>query len=416
MTDTTVSSVATPATASHASAQATAFTVILAVSFCHGINDIMQSLLSAIYPLLKANYGLDFWQIGLLTFTFQVTASLLQPLIGMVTDKRPMPYSLPYGMASSLIGLIVLAYAGHYFLLLVGASLIGIGSAIFHPESSRIARFASGGRFGLAQSLFQVGGNFGQSMGPLLAAFIVVPFGQTSIAWFSVGSLIGILVLWRVGGWYSRLRAAQANRMTASFVSPFPRRKVMWALAVLTLLVLTKNAYIASLASYFTFYAMHKFGVSVQMSQVMLFLFLGASALGILIGGPFGDRYGQKAMIWFSIVGVLPFTLALPYANLEWTMILTVVIGLILSSAFSNIVVFAQELVPGRVGMIAGIFFGFAFGVGGIAAAVLGVVADMKGIDFVFQICSYLPLLGLLTVFLPNMKEARKREATGVSA
>lgn len=407
MTDTTATAVASPATASHASAQATAFTVILAVSFCHCINDIMQSLLSAIYPLLKENYGLDFWQIGLLTFTFQVTASLLQPVIGMVTDKRPMPYSLPYGMASSLIGLIVLAYAGHYALLLVGASLIGIGSAIFHPESSRIARFASGGRFGLAQSLFQVGGNFGQSMGPLLAAFIVVPFGQTSIAWFAVGSLIGIFVLWRVGGWYSRLRATQGTRKAVSFVSPFPRRKVMGALLVLTLLVLTKNAYISSLASYYTFYSIHKFGVSVQMSQVMLFLFLGASALGILLGGPFGDRYGQKAMIWFSIVGVLPFTLALPYANFEWTMVLTVLIGLILSSAFSNIVVFAQELVPGRVGMIAGIFFGFAFGVGGIAAAVLGVVADMKGIDFVFQICSYLPFLGLLTVFLPNMKQAR---------
>jgi len=410
LSDTTATGVA-PATASHASAQATAFTVILAVSFCHGINDIMQSLLSAIYPLLKDNYGLDFWQIGLLTFTFQVTASLLQPVIGMITDKRPMPYSLPYGMAASLVGLVVLAYAGHYWLLLIGASLIGIGSAIFHPESSRIARFASGGRFGLAQSLFQVGGNFGQSMGPLLAAFIVVPFGQTSISWFAVGSLIGIVVLWQVGGWYSRMRAAQANRKTASFVSPFPRRKVMWALAVLTLLVLTKNAYIASLSSYYTFYAIHKFGVSVQMSQVMLFLFLGASALGILLGGPFGDRYGQKAMIWFSIVGVLPFTLALPYANLEWTMVLTVLIGLILSSAFSNIVVFAQELVPGRVGMIAGIFFGFAFGMGGIAAAVLGVVADMKGIDFVYQICSYLPLLGLLTVFLPNMREARKLEA-----
>lgn len=411
MTDTTATSIAPPAGASLSSAQATAFTVILAVSFCHGINDIMQSLLPAIYPLLKENYGLDFWQIGLLTFTFQVTASLLQPVIGMITDKRPMPYSLPYGMASSLIGLIVLAYAGHYALLLVGASLIGIGSAIFHPESSRIARFASGGRFGLAQSLFQVGGNFGQSMGPLLAAFIVVPFGQTSISWFAVGSLIGIIVLWRVGGWYSRMRAAQGNRKAASFVSPFPRRKVMGALAVLTLLVLTKNAYIASLSSYYTFYSIHKFGVSVQMSQVMLFLFLGASALGILLGGPFGDRYGQKAMIWFSIVGVLPFTLALPYANFEWTMVLTVLIGLILSSAFSNIVVFAQELVPGRVGTIAGIFFGFAFGMGGIAAAVLGVIADMKGIDFVFQVCSYLPLLGLLTVFLPNMKEARKAQA-----
>ena len=412
MTDTTATSIAPPAGASLASAQATAFTVILAVSFCHGINDIMQSLLPAIYPLLKENYGLDFWQIGLLTFTFQVTASLLQPIIGMITDKRPMPYSLPYGMASSLIGLVVLAYAGHYALLLVGASLIGIGSAIFHPESSRIARFASGGRFGLAQSLFQVGGNFGQSMGPLLAAFIVVPFGQTSISWFAVGSLIGIIVLSRVGGWYSRMRAAQGNRKAASFVSPFPRKKVMGALAVLTLLVLTKNAYIASLSSYYTFYSIHKFGVSVQMSQVMLFLFLGASALGILLGGPFGDRYGQKAMIWFSIVGVLPFTLALPYANFEWTMVLTVLIGLILSSAFSNIVVFAQELVPGRVGTIAGIFFGFAFGMGGIAAAVLGVVADMKGIDFVFQVCSYLPLLGLLTVFLPNMKEARKAQAT----
>jgi FSR family fosmidomycin resistance protein-like MFS transporter len=411
LTDTTATSIAPPASASLPSVQATAFTVILAVSFCHGINDIMQSLLPAIYPLLKENYGLDFWQIGLLTFTFQVTASLLQPVIGMITDKRPMPYSLPYGMASSLIGLIVLAYAGHYALLLVGASLIGIGSAIFHPESSRIARFASGGRFGLAQSLFQVGGNFGQSMGPLLAAFIVVPFGQTSISWFAVGSLIGIIVLSRVGGWYSRMRTAQGNRKAASFVSPFPRKKVMGALAVLTLLVLTKNAYIASLSSYYTFYSIHKFGVSVQMSQVMLFLFLGASALGILLGGPFGDRYGQKAMIWFSIVGVLPFTLALPYANFEWTMVLTVLIGLILSSAFSNIVVFAQELVPGRVGTIAGIFFGFAFGMGGIAAAVLGVVADMKGIDFVFQICSYLPLLGLLTVFLPNMKEARKAQA-----
>ncbi|CAH2407555.1 MFS transporter [Mesorhizobium escarrei] len=410
MTDTTATSAATPATASHTSAQATAFSVILAVSFCHCVNDIMQSLLSAIYPLLKDNYRLDFWQIGLLTFTFQVTASLLQPLIGMVTDKRPMPYSLPYGMASSLIGLIVLAYAGHYWLLLIGASLIGIGSAIFHPESSRIARFASGGRFGLAQSLFQVGGNLGQAIGPLLAAFIVVPFGQTSIAWFAAGSLIGIIVLWRVGGWYSRLRASLASRKAADFVSPFPRRKVMGALAVLTLLVLTKNAYVASLASYYTFYAIDKFGVSVQMSQVMLFLFLGASALGILLGGPFGDRYGEKAMIWFSIVGVLPFTLALPYANFEWTMILTVLIGLILSSAFPNIVVFAQELVPGRVGMIAGIFFGFAFGMGGIAAAVLGVVADLKDIDFVFQICSYLPLLGLLTVFLPNMRQARKLE------
>ena len=403
----------TTATAGRTSAQATAFAVILAVSFCHGINDIMQSLLAAIYPLLKTNYGLDFWQIGLLTFTFQLTASLLQPVIGTITDRRPMPYSLPWGMASSLAGLIVLAYAGHYWLLLAGASMIGIGSAIFHPESSRIARLASGGRHGLAQSLFQVGGNFGQAMGPLLAAFIVVPFGQASIAWFAVGSLVGIVVLWQVGGWYSRLRAAQAARKAARFVSPFSRSRVMWALTILALLVFSKNAYIASISSYYTFYAIHKFGVSVQMSQVMLFLFLGASALGILLGGPFGDRYGQKAMIWFSIVGVLPFTLALPYANFEWTMVLTVLIGLILSSAFSNIVVFAQELVPGRIGMIAGIFFGFAFGMGGIAAAVLGIVADVKGIDYVYQVCSFLPFAGLLTIFLPNMKEAGRLTRTG---
>ncbi|MHA6686581.1 MFS transporter [Mesorhizobium sp. A556] len=398
---------ATATPSSHAPARVTALSVILAVSLCHGINDIMQSLLSAIYPLLKDNYGLDFWQIGLLTFTFQMTASMLQPVVGIVTDKKPMPYSLPYGMASSLIGLVVLAYAGHYWLLLVGASFIGIGSAVFHPESSRIARLASGGKHGLAQSLFQVGGNAGQAAGPLLAAFIVVPFGQTSIAWFAFGSLIGILVLWRVSGWYARLRTAMKNSKAAAFVSPFSRSRVGWALAVLTLLVLTKNAYIASLTSYYTFYVIERFGVSMQMSQILLFVFMGASALGILLGGPFGDRYGQKAMIWFSIVGVLPFTLALPYANFEWTVILTILIGLIMSSAFSNIVVFAQELVPGRVGMIGGIFFGLAFGVGGIAAALLGIVADMKGIDFVFRICSYLPFLGLLTIFLPNMKDAK---------
>ena len=411
MTDTTATPATPPAPAGLSSAQATAFTVILAVSFGHFINDIMQSLLSAIYPLLKDNYSLDFWQIGLLTFTFQVTASLLQPVVGIITDKRPMPFSLPWGMASSLVGLVVLAYAGHYWLLLAGASLIGIGSAIFHPESSRIARLASGGKHGLAQSLFQVGGNAGQAMGPLLAAFIVVPFGQTSIAWFAVGSLVGIIVLWQVGNWYVRLRARSAARPAAGHVSPFSRNRVAWALVILTVLVLSKNAYIASLSSYYTFYTIQKFGVSVQMSQVLLFLFLGASALGILLGGPFGDRYGQKAMIWFSIVGVLPFTLALPYANLEWTIVLTILIGLILSSAFSNIVVFAQELVPGRVGMVAGIFFGFAFGMGGIAAALLGVVADHKGIDFVYRICSYLPLLGLLTIFLPNMKQARRLAA-----
>jgi len=382
-------------------AQNTAFMVILAVSFCHMVNDIMQSLLAAIYPLLKESYQLDFWQIGLLTFTFQVTASLLQPVIGMYTDRRPLPYSLPWGMASSMVGLFVLAYAGHYWILLAGAALIGIGSAVFHPESSRVARLASGGRFGLAQSLFQVGGNFGQSLGPLLAAFIVVPFGQDSVAWFAALALLGIVVLWQVGAWYARYRANAAKKPHSSLMPPLPRRRVMMALVILTLLTFSKNAYMASISSYYTFYAIEKFGVSVQTSQVLLFLFLGAAALGILLGGPFGDRYGQKAMIWFSILGVLPFTLALPYANLQWTIVLTILIGLILSSAFSNIVVFAQELVPGRVGMIAGIFFGFAFGMGGIAAALLGVLADHKGIDYVYWVCSFLPLVGLLTIFLP---------------
>lgn len=391
-----------------APATGTAFAVILAVSLCHGINDIMQSLLSAIYPLLKANYGLDFWQIGLLTFTFQFTASLLQPLVGIVTDRKPMPFSLATGMTSSLIGLLILAYAGDYWLLLAGASLIGIGSSIFHPESSRIARLASGGRYGMAQSLFQVGGNAGAAIGPLLAAFIVVPYGQSSVAWFAAGSLLGIVVLYQVGNWYKRLLASIAKgAKPAGPMMILPRNRVMWALAVLTVLVLSKNAYMAGISSYYTFYVIEKFGVSVQMSQVLLFAFLGASALGTLLGGPFGDRFGQKAVIWFSIAGVIPFTLALPYANYEWTIALTILIGLIMSSAFSNIVVFAQELVPGRVGMIAGIFFGFAFGMGGIAAALLGVVADAKGIEYIYRACSFLPLLGLLTVFLPDMKQAR---------
>ena len=275
-------------------AQNTAFMVILAVSFCHMVNDIMQSLLAAIYPLLKESYQLDFWQIGLLTFTFQVTASLLQPVIGMYTDRRPLPYSLPWGMASSMVGLFVLAYAGHYWILLAGAALIGIGSAVFHPESSRVARLASGGRFGLAQSLFQVGGNFGQSLGPLLAAFIVVPFGQDSVAWFAALALLGIVVLWQVGAWYARYRANAAKKPDSSLMPPLPRRRVMMALVDLTLLTFSKNAYMASISSYYTFYAIEKFGVSVQTSQVLLFLFLGAAALGILLGGPFGDRYGQR--------------------------------------------------------------------------------------------------------------------------
>lgn len=399
------------ATARRMQADTTAYAVILAVSFCHLLNDVMQSLLAAIYPMLKADYGLDFWQIGVLTMTFQVTASLLQPLIGMVTDKKPMPYSLPVGMGSSMVGLFILAFASDYTLLILGAAFIGIGSAIFHPEASRVARLASGGRYGLAQSLFQVGGNFGSALGPLLAAFIVVPRGQGSVAWFSAAALLGMIILWQVGKWYSRYRIRSAKRQASAATIALPRRKIVIALVVLALLVFTKNIYLASLSSYFTFFVIHKFGVTVQQSQLMLFIFLGAAAAGTVAGGPVGDRFGPKFVIWFSILGVLPFTLALPYANLEWTMVLTAVIGLILASAFPAIVVFAQELVPGRVGMIAGIFFGFAFGMAGIAAAVLGVVADARGIEFVYLVCSYLPLLGLLTIFLPSQREMRTSAA-----
>ncbi|WP_265517439.1 MFS transporter [Nitratireductor luteus] len=396
----------TAAIRARSSGETTAYTIILAVSFCHLLNDVMQSLLSALYPMLKESYGLDFWQIGLLTMAFQVTASLLQPLIGMYTDKRPMPYSLPVGMGSTLAGLLFLAYAQEYSFLLLGAMLIGFGSAVFHPESSRVARLASGGRYGLAQSLFQVGGNAGSAIGPLLAAFIVVPRGQDSVAWFSLAALVGMMVLWRVGNWYSRYCAANGRRPGAA-VPMLPRRTVVVALVVLTILTFSKHIYLASLTSYYTFYVIHKFGVSVQASQILLFVFLGGAALGTILGGPIGDRVGAKTVIWFSILGVLPFTLALPYADLTWTIVLTGVIGVVMASAFPAIVVFAQELVPGRVGMIAGIFFGLAFGMAGIAAAVLGVIADWKGIEFVFVACSFLPLLGLLTILLPDTRAAR---------
>jgi FSR family fosmidomycin resistance protein-like MFS transporter len=381
------------------------FSILLAVSFCHLLNDVMQSLLAAIYPMLKQNYGLAFWQIGLLTMAFQVTASLLQPFIGGFTDRRPMAYSTTVGMGSSLIGIIMLAFAGSYAALLVGAALVGIGSAIFHPESSRIARTASGGHHGLAQSLFQVGGNSGTALGPLLAAFVVLPRGQESIAWFAVAALLGMIILWKVGQWDTHARPKLSS--VSDLLLPFSRRRTATALVVLALLVFSKNIYLASLSSYYTFYTIHRFGVTVQQSQLLLFVFLGSTAVGTMLGGLVGDRVGTKTVIWFSILGVLPFTLALPYADLQWTIVLSVLIGLILSSAFPAIVVFAQELVPGRVGMIAGVFFGFAFGMAGIAAAVLGVVADAKGIDFVYEICSYLPLIGVLTVFLPAMEEAR---------
>ncbi|WP_325052103.1 MFS transporter [Sinorhizobium meliloti] len=349
---------ATVTSAGSISPEKTAFSVILAVSFCHMLNDIMQSLLTALYPLLKENYALDFVQIGLLTFTFQVTASMLQPAIGIVTDRWALPYSLPFAMLSTCMGLLLLANADHFWMLLLAASLIGIGSAIFHPESSRVARLASGGRHGLAQSLFQVGGNAGSALGPLLAAFIVLPFGQGSLGWFSIVAITGFFVLSWVSMWYVRHRRATMSRPVPSRALPLPKTRVLWTIAILVLLTATKNVYLTSISSYFTFFVIERFDTSVQQAQLMLFLFLGSAAAGTFLGGPIGDRYGARFVIWFSILGVVPFTLLLPYANLFWTGVLSVIIGLIFSSAFSAIVVFAQELVPGRVGLIAGVFFG----------------------------------------------------------
>ena len=389
-----------------ANAEGAVFAVIVAASVCHMLNDILQSMLSAIYPMLKDGYNLDFWQIGLLTFTFQVTASLLQPAIGLVIDKRPMPWSLPLGMASSLCGLLLLAFAHSYPVLILGAALIGIGSAVFHPEASRVARMASGGRFGMAQSFFQVGGNFGQALGPLLAAFIIVPRGQGAVAWFAVVAMLGIVLLSWLARWYEAQRRAALARAVTQKPAPFDRNRTFAILTLLMLLTFSKNAYTASLTSYYTFYTIETFGVSVQFSQVLLFIYLGATALGTLLGGPIGDRIGARAVIRFSILGALPFTLALPYVDLFWTATFSFLIGLILASAFPAIVVMAQEMVPGRVGMIAGLFFGFAFGMGGIAAALLGVLADAHGIAFVYKVCSFLPFVGLLALFLPDQRRA----------
>jgi FSR family fosmidomycin resistance protein-like MFS transporter len=390
-------------------ADQTVFAILAALSFCHFLNDMMQSLLPAIYPMLKTNYALSFTQVGLLTLTFQGTASLFQPVVGIVTDKRPQPYALFSGMGFTLVGLLLLANASHYWLLIVAASLVGMGSAIFHPDASRVARMASGGRLGLAQSLFQVGGNVGSAIGPLLAAFIVLPFGQPSLAWFSLAALTAMVVLWNVGGWYKRNHAAVAKRKAYGVPPELPRARVVATLVILGMLVFSKYIYLASLSSYYTFYLIHKFGVSVQTSQILLFVFLGAVAVGTIIGGPLGDRFGRKYVIWVSILGVLPFTLVLPHLGLVGTAILTVPIGLILASAFPAIIVYAQELLPSRVGMVAGIFFGFAFGMGGVGAAGLGIIADAKGIDFVYTMCSFLPAIGLLTVFLPNIEGPRKR-------
>ena len=405
MSDAAATRVASPLPA--AAAAATVFPILLAIAFSHMLNDMIQLLLPAIYPMLKQRYSLSFAQIGLITLTFQITASLLQPWIGAYTDRRPMPYSLPVGMLFSLAGLLLLSSAHSFASLIVAAATIGVGSSIFHPESSRVARMASGGRFGMAQSIFQVGGNAGQSLGPLMAAYIILPYGQGSVAWFSLAAILAMTILSGIGRWYARaLSAARARPRKVGAGNGLSARQVRMALGILVVLIFSKYFYLASLNSYYTFYLIHRFGVSVQDAQLHLFAFLFAVATGTLIGGPVGDRIGRKLVIWVSILGVLPFTLALPHANLLWTGVLSVVIGLVLSSAFSAIIVYAQELVPGKVGTIAGVFFGFAFGLGGLGAAFLGWLADQTSIGFVYQLCAFLPVLGILTAFLPNVEAA----------
>jgi FSR family fosmidomycin resistance protein-like MFS transporter len=393
------------ATAQPVSQPGTSFGVLGKISASHMINDMMQSLIVAIYPILKSDFQLSFTQIGFITLTFQLTASLFQPMVGLYTDRRPVPYSLPVGMTSTLLGLLVLAYAWNYPALLLAAAMIGTGSAIFHPESSRVARMASGGRHGLAQSLFQVGGNTGSALGPLVAAAVIVPFGQHSVAWFAGAALLGIVLLTQVGHWYAARRtAAAAVAARRPPASPFPRGKVVGVVAVLLVLIFSKYFYMAGLSTFYTFYLIDKFGLSVQSAQMHLFVFLFASAVGTLAGGPIGDRIGRKPVIWFSILGAAPFALLLPHVGLFWTTALTVVIGLILSSAFSAILVYAQECMPGRIGMVSGLFFGFAFGMGGLGAALLGLLADRTSIDFVYHVIAYLPLLGVVAALLPTIE------------
>jgi MFS transporter, FSR family, fosmidomycin resistance protein len=386
-------------------AGASAFGILAAITFCHFLNDVATSLLPAIYPMLKSGFDLSFAQIGVLTLVYQGIASMLQPVIGLYTDHRPQPYFLPFGMTCTLLGLATLAFAPSYLVLLAGGGLLGIGSAIFHPESSRLARLASGGAHGFAQSLFQVGGNAGNSLAPLLAAFFILPRGQSSIAWFALVALAGIIVLSVVGRWYKNSgHTVRKSARSAAARLALPAAQVRRAIAVLVALIFSKFFYLSSITSYYIFYLMHRFDMSTQSAQLCLFVFLVSAAVGTFVGGPIGDRIGRKRVIWASILGVLPFTLALPYVGLPATIVLSVLIGLILSSAFSAIVVYAQELMPGRVGMVSGLFFGLAFGMAGIGAAVLGVLADWTSIQFVYRVCSFLPLIGLLTAFLPDVR------------
>jgi MFS transporter, FSR family, fosmidomycin resistance protein len=383
-----------------------AYVVLAGISFSHFLNDTMQSLIASVYPILKDNYALDFTQIGLITLAFQFTASLLQPVVGHFTDKKAQPFSLAIGMGFTFFGLLLLSIAHQYTIILIAASLVGLGSAVFHPESARIARLASGGRFGFAQSVFQLGGSAGTSMGPLLAALIVVPFGQRSIAWFSTIAFLAIVILWRIGLWYRPQITAKKVAAVAHHPDAPTPRQVTIALSVLVALLFSKQLYVSSLSSYYIFYLIDRFGISTQAAQIYLFIFLAANAVGAFFGGPLGDRFGRKIVIWFSILGALPFTLALPFAGLYASAVLTVFIGLIISSTTSSIIVFAQELVPHRFGMISGVFFGVAFGIGGLGAAVLGKLADNTSIAFVYQVCAFLPAIGLLAVFLPKMPKS----------
>ena len=385
--------------------------ILGAISFCHFLNDMLQSLIPAIYPQLKSAFSLNYSQIGLITLTYQITASLLQPAVGFYTDHRPQPYSLAIGMGCTLLGLLTLSSAPSYGLLLLAVGLVGLGSSIFHPESSRVARMASAGQYGLAQSIFQVGGNAGTAMGPLLAALIVIPQGRHSIAWFSLMALLGIVVLWQVGGWY-KARQLRDNRLKKSQAINQPEisfHKVALPITILLALIFSKFFYLASLNSYFTFYLINKFHISITSAQIHLFVFLFGAATGTIMGGPIGDRIGRKRVIWGSILGVSPFTLMLPYVNLQWTGPLTFIIGLMLASAFPAILVYAQELLPGKIGMVSGLFFGLAFGMAGIGAAVLGKLADIRGIDYVYHLCSFLPLIGLLAAFLPDIGRSPKK-------
>lgn len=387
----------------------TSFGMLFALSFCHLSNDTLQSLIPAIYPLLKTSLLLDYSQIGLITLTFQMSSSVFQPIVGWFTDKKPQPYSLPFGMTLTLSGILMLTFASSLPMVLFAVAFTGLGSAIFHPEASRLAYMASGGKFGMAQSIFQVGGNLGSSAGPLLAALIIAPYGQKYIAWFSIVSFIAIMVMLRISLWYkSNIHRLKPKERKQQHTYHIPKKTIVWTLIILLMLIFSKYVYMASLTSYYTFYLMDKFGVSIQASQIYLFLFLFALAAGTFVGGPVGDRIGRKYVIWISILGVAPFTLLMPHVNLMWTCILSIIIGFVLSSAFSAILVYAQELLPGKVGLIAGLFFGLAFGIAGISSALLGKLADSTSIQYVYKVCSFLPLLGLVAGFLPDMKKIKE--------